>query len=170
MQVTVAFVQAAPPGSQPRNRRVHKTSVSRRAGRTAPPLSTPARRSAARSAGRVAKCVAAGGSVGALSSEAELAREVASGAVVVLKLYTRSCRACIGVAPRFRKIAHAFSGRARFVEMEFAAGAQLGASLGVTALPYFAVYKGGRLVTGEPLAFSRIGRLADHVDAIADAH
>lgn len=117
---------------------------------------------------RIAAPAATGGTVDALKCDAEVARAVSAGAVVVLKLHARSCRACIGVAPRYRKMARAYAGRARFVEMELTASAGLAAEIGVHALPYFAVYKEGRLVASEALALPRISKLGEHVDKLLE--
>ncbi len=105
------------------------------------------------------------GAIDALGSASELKRAVSSAPVVVLKLHARGCRACIGVAPRFKKLARLFAGRARFVEMECKEKhAALCAELGVNSLPFFAVWKAGRLMSAEPISFNRIGRLSERIN------
>lgn len=102
-----------------------------------------------------------------LANASELRRAVTDAPVVVLKLHARACRACLGVAPRFRKLARAYAGRARFVEMEFGKQPELAAELGVDQLPFFAVWRSGSLVSAEAIGFSRISQLSERVaDAV----
>lgn len=87
--------------------------------------------------------------------------------MVVLKIYSRGCRACIGVAPRFKKLARAYAGHARFVEME--CQEDISAKLGVNSLPFFAVWKDGLLVSAEPISFNHIAKLSDRVANAVDS-
>lgn len=83
--------------------------------------------------------------------------------VVVLKCYAPYCRGCKGVESKYRKIAAAYQSRVTFCEMDYAANTDFCRDcLGVKALPFFAVWKDGHLVAGEPMGWQTVTRRLVH--------
>lgn len=91
---------------------------------------------------------------------------VAADSVVVLKCYANYCRSCKGIAPRFRKVAQAYSGQARFAEIDYAANEGFCQELGAQSLPFFAIWKDGEFLGGEAVAWDRISKLTDRLKAV----
>lgn len=71
------------------------------------------------------------------------------------------------IVPRYRKLANLYAGQDRFVEMEFETHREsdLVNELGVTQLPFFAVWRAGELVSAEAIGFSRRTQLSERISA-----
>jgi thiol-disulfide isomerase/thioredoxin len=105
---------------------------------------------------------------------AEPAAEAPS--VVVVKLFAKYCRACLGVAPRYAKSARAFGHEGadvEFAEMDFAANEEFcRETLGCETLPFFALFKrepgsdGAVLVEGLTLPWNRLAVLDKKVEEL----
>jgi hypothetical protein len=98
-------------------------------------------------------------------------------ALVVVKLFARSCRACLGASPRYAKSARAFHEAVgpqavTFAEMDYSENKEFcQENLGVQALPFFAIFRRGNddmpeLVEGLNLAWNRLSLLDQRVEEI----
>ena len=106
-----------------------------------------------------------------LGTSAELQRMLTdTEGVVVLKCYTTNCRSCKGVAPRFRKVAAAYSHIASFAEMDYKVNQEYCEALGVTHLPFFAFWRNGTYLGGEAISWQRMSKLTDRIADVVEPH
>lgn len=98
--------------------------------------------------------------------------------VLVVKLFSKKCRACVGVAPKFRKIADTYGDGVGFLEMDFEKDEQFARDvLGCRTVPFFGIFSGGQFVGGEAIGWERIStrltesidRAVEGVDALSDS-
>lgn len=93
----------------------------------------------------------------------ELRKEADSNRIVVLKCFANHCRSCKGVAPKYNKVAAAYSQHASFLQMDYTQDQPFCEQLGVSALPFFAIWHNGQYVAGEPIAWQNMSKLTKRI-------
>lgn len=99
--------------------------------------------------------------------------------LVVVKMFAGYCRACLGVAPRFKKTARCFleqvgGDRVTFAEMDYQENVTFCRDeLGVQSLPFFAIFRKGeggspRLVEGHVLPWNKLSVLDKRVTELLE--
>lgn len=107
-------------------------------------------------------------------SNRQLSDLVSNGRVVVLKVYANYCRGCRGVEPKFRKIAAAYAdspNRVSFCQLDFEHNEEFCRdTLGAQSLPFFAIWKDGKYVSGEAMGWQSVGKkLVDNIESVLGA-
>lgn len=106
------------------------------------------------------------------------ARSASNCDITVIKIFASYCAACRGVAPKYRKLAAAYStatsgdhdgGRSpniKFCEMDFKENEDFCKNaLGVQSLPFFVVFRGDSLSAAESIGWRSVNqRLVDLID------
>jgi hypothetical protein len=170
------------PNSAPVSGAARLCPPSLRSCSTAPARRPTPRASAALQAGAAHTREGGSAAVRSLPSAAALADLLRgscapAAAFVVVKLFARSCRACLGASPRYAKSARAFREAVgpetvTFAEMDYSENVEFCQDqLGVEALPFFAIFRRGNddqpeLVEGHNLAWNRLSVLDQRVEEI----
>lgn len=90
-------------------------------------------------------------------------------AVTVVMCSAGYCAGCRGAAPKYKKVAAAYADDrdVTFTKMDFVANEQFcRAALGVDNLPFFVVFKGDRISSGEAMGWRVVTKkLVDRIEA-----
>lgn len=94
-----------------------------------------------------------------------------------MKVFASYCASCRGTIGPFRKVASAYASESddehdvSFVQLDFAKDEGFARErLGVTNLPHFALFRGGRLVDGGAMGWKGLSsRLMERIEAAREA-